>query len=215
MGNLKIKIPAIAASFYKATDMPGIKGRINEIKTKYGRFIKNSATISDVNEDLIASFIFIESAGDETVINKSSKATGLMQVTPLSATDVLTTERNKKRLNDKEKAVLSRILGPAKYSKVIKAQMGDTIITQQDLLNPELNILIGTIYLGIIIDRHTEGGTVRLDKVVVAYNKGMYAFKSGKELVGTPEKLMASLPRETSDYIKKLVGKNGVLDAIV
>lgn len=213
--NLRIKIPAIPISFYKPEDMPKIKEKVNEIKTKYGRYIKNSATISNVPEDLIASFIFIESRGEEKVINKGSQSTGLMQITPNSATDVLTLERTKGRLNDKEKSVLKQLLGAEKFNKVIKANMGSTIITQQDLLIPELNILIGTIYLGMMIDRHTEGETVRLDKVVVAYNAGMYAFKSGKGLVGDTQKLLASLPSETQNYIKKLVGKNGVLDSIV
>lgn len=214
MSNFKIKIPAIKQAFYPDTDVPKIKAKIATIKANYGTFINNSATISNVPADLIAAFIFIESGGDQNAVSGAG-AIGLMQIMVNSGTDILTIERQQRRLSDLEKTTLKRLVGAERYTQYMKAQMGTLLTTKEDLLNPEFNIFIGTIYLNNLIDRHTENGQVRLDKVVVAYNKGFYAFNKGKNLTGTIEELVASLNSETSSYITKLLGVNGVMDAIV
>jgi soluble lytic murein transglycosylase-like protein len=83
-------------------------------------------------------------------------------------------------------------------------------VTTEDLYDPEFNILCGAIYLGILIDRHTENGLLRLDKIVTRYNVGFFTKVKGK----TPEEVMLNSNKETRAYIKKLVGTNGVLDII-
>jgi soluble lytic murein transglycosylase-like protein len=167
-----------------------------------------------VPADLIAAFIFIESGGVATAVSGAG-AIGLMQIMVNSGTDILTIERQQRRLSDGEKATFLRLVGADRYAKYQKVQMGTLLTTKEDLLDPEFNIFIGTIYLNNLIDRHTENGKVRLDKVVVAYNKGYYSFNKGKDLKGTIDELVASLNTETSSYITKLLGVNGVMDCIV
>ena len=212
----KIKIPAIPLAFYKTTDVPQIKKKIGEINSKYGPYIKNSSKISSVPEDLISSFIFIESAGNPNAVSPSG-ATGLMQVAPVSGTDILFLEKKMGRLNAAEKKILENHIGAQRLADILKMQyMGQKIvITKNDLLNPELNILIGTIYLGLLIYRHTENGVIRLDKVVVSYNMGWFANDQGKKLQGDTVSLVKTINKESSNYITKLLGQNGILDAIV
>jgi soluble lytic murein transglycosylase-like protein len=214
MKNLEVKIPAIDQAFYPDTDVPKIKAKIATIKANYGKFINNSSAISNVPADLIAAFIFIESGGVATAVSGAG-AIGLMQIMVNSGTDILTIERQQRRLSDGEKATFLRLVGADRYAKYQKVQMGTLLTTKEDLLDPEFNIFIGTIYLNNLIDRHTEGGKVRLDKVICNYNAGYYAFNKGKNLIGSIDELVLSLNSETSAYITKLLGVNGVLDCIV
>jgi hypothetical protein len=85
------------------------------------------------------------------------------------------------------------------------------------LFKPEFNILIGTIILGQLINEFTENGKPRLDKIVVIYNTGRYS-KTSKATInhtGDTTSLVAKLPKGVGDYVKKLVGVNGVLDVLV
>lgn len=214
MANLKVKIPAIDKSFYPDTDVPKIKAKIANIKAQYGKFINNSAAISNVPADLIAAFIFIESGGQADAVSGAG-AIGLMQIMVNSGTDILTIERQTRRMSDPEKATLKRLVGVDRFNQYMKVQMGTLLTTKADLLNPEFNIFIGTIYLNNLIDRYTENGQVRLDKVITSYNQGFYAYNKGKNLKGTIDDLVASLNKETSSYITKLLGVNGVMDCIV
>ena len=214
--DVKIKIPAINTAFYNSTSFASIKKQIKTIKDNYGVFIKHSAKISNVPEELITAIIFIESAGNPNAISKAN-AIGLMQIGTNSPTDILFLEKNLGRLNDDEKKLLENHIGKSRLNDILSmAYMGQkSVITKNDLLNPELNILIGTIFLGLLMYRHIEGNTVRLDKVIVGFNKGYFADNQGKDLKGDITNLVKTLNKETSDYIVKLLGKNGVLDAIV
>jgi soluble lytic murein transglycosylase-like protein len=214
--NTNIKIPSIPISFYKTTDMAQIKSKIDTIMSSYGVYINNSAKISNVQRDLISSVIFIESAGKVDAVSPAG-AVGLMQIAPISATDILVIENKQKRLNDAEKKILENHIGKQRLAEILKmTYMGQKqVITKADLLNPELNILIGTIYLGLLIYEETENGKVRLDKVILRYNAGYNAHSKGKNLKGDINNVIKTVNKESSTYIVKLLGKNGVLDSIV
>lgn len=81
------------------------------------------------------------------------------------------------------------------------------------MLDPLLNILIGSIYLGLLIDEHTEGSSVRLDKVVIRYNRGYFSDNRGKNIVGDIDSVVKNVPTESKNYVLKLLGKNGTLDS--
>jgi soluble lytic murein transglycosylase-like protein len=215
---MKFAVPAIANSFYTDDQFGKIKNKLADIDNMYGRYIKNSAQMSNVPEEIIKSVIFIESAGDKDAKNSGSGATGLMQVTPNSATDILILENQKKRFSDKEKEAMRRMLGD-RAAEILKIKnLGEKqIITEKDLFNPELNIFIGTIYLGILIDESTDnnGQEVRLDKVIARFNKGYFSDGKGSKLKGTVQDVVASTNKETSSYIVKFLGKNGTLEAAI
>lgn len=217
---LNVKIPSITESFYPSKSVPQIEDKIkNVIRPKYGKYINNISEISQVPVPLIESFIFIESTGNEKA--KNPYATGLMQLSRATASDVIIKEKGLGRLDDREAIILKKYLGD-RYKlienvKPKQTSLGKTFITDNDLFKPEFNILVGTMLLGQLINEFTENGKLRLDKVVTIYNGGRFS-KAGKKIIkfkGDTKELLTQVPKESSDYIKKLIGVNSVLDIIV
>lgn len=199
-------------SFYTASQAVANKKVLDSIYSKYKDIIDQVAQINAIPTALITSIIFIESKGNENA--KLANAYGLMQVDPKSCTDTITRERTKKRLTDPEKAILKKELGQAKYDAVMKAKLGDTIITVDDVKNPHINVILGTMAFVQILDEESKGSTEqRIDRAIVRYNKGYYYNKMPKGV--SAEQLVAQSPKDLKDYILKLGGKNGTLDSLV
>ena len=213
---LKVKVPQLSTKAYENYAVSQITAKLSTIKNNYGNFITNAAKLTNVPEEIIYSFIFIESSGDKNAIGGIS--VGLMQINPATASDVIYSEIKKGRLSAEEEAVLRKQIGvkmdclkKQKYSSHGMACNNNTgiSVTKQDLLNAEFNIMVGAIALGQLIDEYTEGGTVRLDKVVIVYNQGIGAKKrvAGKDLNG-----VVSAAGQSKTYIIRLLGTNGLLD---
>lgn len=221
---LNVQIPSIQKAFYPDKDRSAIKKKIAEIYAKYKSEIDIVSKCTNVPINLILSFIFIESGGDPNA-KSGAGAIGLMQLIPSSANDILIIERQKNRLTEMEKKILTEKLGDRFTQGIMKMPyLGASIsfkgvstssfVTKEDLYNPLFNILCGSIYLGLLLDEHTEGGTVRLDKVVIRYNKGYFADSKGKNLIGSIANVISSAPTESKAYVLKLVGLNGTLDSM-
>jgi len=222
MANLNISIPAIQKAFYPNEQQSSIRKKLDDIYSRYKKEIDLVSSISNVPKKLIVAFIFIESSGNPDAVS-SAGAVGLMQLIPASASDILILERQKNRLTESEKNILSQKLGSNFTNGIMKMRfLGDTInlggkflsvfVTKNDLLDPLLNILIGSIYLGLLLDEHTEGNQIRLDKVVIRYNRGYFSDNRGKNLLGNVEQIVQKVPTESKNYVLKLLGKNGVLE---
>lgn len=223
MSKLNVSVPAIQKAFYPNEQRSAIRKKLDSIYADYAKEIKFVSSITNVPEKLITSFIFIESAGNPKATS-SAGAVGLMQLIPASASDILFLENQKKRLTDAEKKVLAEKLGNRFTNGLLKMRyLGDlvkvgnsissTFVTKEDLLDPLLNILIGSIYLGLLVDEHNEGGNLRLDKVVIRYNRGYFSDNKGKNLLGSIDDIVARVPTESKNYVLKLLGKNGTLDS--
>jgi hypothetical protein len=147
-----------------------------------------------------------------------------MQITAETATGVIFFENKQGRLLPGEKAILQKYLSKGKLECIYSMQYfghpvkcstitlkgGNKVgqvIEKSDLLHPELNILIGAMLLGQLIDQHTENGVPRMDKVVVRFNAGYFYKPQGN----TIEQTVALVPAESRNYIYKLLGQNGVL----
>ena len=147
-----------------------------------------------------------------------------MQITAETATGVIFFENKQGRLQPEEKAILQKYISQEKLNCIYSMQYfghpvacstitmksGNKVgqvIEKSDLLHPELNILIGAMLIGQLIDQHTEGGAPRMDKVVVRYNAGYFYKPQGS----TIEQTVALVPAESKNYIYKLLGTNGVL----
>lgn len=217
---LNIKIPAISQSFYDNDSAKANEEKIvNFIRPKYGKIINNTAKIVGLPSELIEGVIFVESAGNESA--QSPFATGIMQLSPATASDAIVFEKGAGRLDKPEQDLLKKYLG-SRYSIIEKVKpkqksLGKTFITKSDLLKPELNILIGSILLKQLVDEFSKDGKVRLDKVIAVYNGGRYS-KSSKKIIpfkGSTEELIKLVPTETANYIKKLIGTNSILDILV
>lgn len=217
---LNVQIPAIDQSFYTPV---AAKANTDKIKTvirpKFGAYIKNISALTGVPEVLLESFIFVESAGDEKA--QSPYAVGLLQLSPATASDALVTEKGAGRLEKGESDLLKKYLG-SRYSLIEgvnknQTSIGKSFITVDDLKKPEFNLLVGSILIKQLIDEFSFNRQINLPKIIAIYNGGRYS-KAGKKIIpfkGTTKELLTIVPKETSDYVKKLVGTNGVLEGIV
>jgi soluble lytic murein transglycosylase-like protein len=230
---MDIKVPATQQSFYNTTQKQANIAAMKSIYAKYKTFIDQAAKLANVDKDIILAVLFIESAGNPNIVSPAG-AVGLMQlmVNPDTTTDVLVMENLKQRLTEPEKAILRKQLGSRLDNGILKMKYRNHItspegtvtdakgvksaswVTKKDLLNPEFNILVGTIFLGLLIDESVEDGKLRLDKIIVRYNMGYGAKKKGTLLPENIDLAVKTLPTETVGYIKKFAGVNGTLDSL-
>lgn len=188
-----------------------IKGMLEKIWKNYGTFIKFASENSKIPSPMLTSFIAVESGGNPTAGGSGSKTQGLMQWNRDYAKAQLEDEFAKKRLTPDEKDKL------AKFGIKFDASGKTRVITQADQIKPELNILIGSIVLGQLVDTTwgTQDGIIRLDRVISVYNAGPYGDTGKKARLGnhpSPLALANVVNTTTSSYIKKIMGKDGALD---
>jgi soluble lytic murein transglycosylase-like protein len=220
---IKVKVPAVNEAFYTDSVRPQVEKKLGEIYNRFKKEIDQAARLTNLTTDMITSLIFIESSGNEKAVSRAN-AVGLMQLVPAAASDVLVMENNKKRMTEDEKAVLKKYLGDRLDSGILKMKfLGDkkTVngttsavwVTKEDLFNVEFNILVGAIYLGLLIDESVEDGKLRLDKVIVRYNRGYFSDGKGSKLPESAQAILAAsnIPNETKDYIRKFAGINSTL----
>lgn len=225
MPELIIKRRYTQSAHYTAAESAALAGKRSELRTGFGQFIDQAAELSAIPAFVIEAVILIENGQtlNPSFVN-SSGAVGLMQIKAATATDVLIREK-KARLTGTERNVLRRLgveveklSGNAPMLKKGKPQKWYSsaeglLVNAQDLKNPELNILLGTIYLSQLIDEFTEtGGLVRMDKVIVKYNQGLYAtIPFGL----TTDALLSNLKNaEAKQYVLKMSGRYGMLEAL-
>ena len=214
MMGISIALPAIDTGFYPDSEVEKIRTKINQIRAQYGLLVTNIANATNVAESIIYSFIYIESSGNPNQVSGSNY--GLMQVGTNSATDTVFNEWKKGRLGAAEQAILRNCIG-TRLDNIFAMKSPGTgqYIFTSDLLDPECNILIGTILLGQLIDESIKiDGDLRMDKVVVRYNMGYFSYNRGKDLPATIQDTVAKVNSTTSTYIVKLIGKNGVLEML-
>lgn len=221
MSELSVPIPMTQRVFYSDVALPQNKAKLEQIGKKYYKEIKQAETLTKVPGALILSIIFTESAGNPNAVSYVGAA-GLMQLKPQTANDVIFLENKAGRLSTKELAILKkylgiRINGPLKQQflsqKIKENTFTGNVVTRSDMMNPEFNIMIGAMYLGILIDQHQEAGQLRLDKVILRYGLG-YFYKPVK---GSVEQVLDNVKGKSTEaysYILKVLGKNGLLQSI-
>lgn len=214
-----------AYKYYTEAVVPQNKSKLDSIKNAYSAIINYVSKITNVPVLLILAFIFIESSGNPNAVSGAG-AVGLMQLMPASASDILVMEKMKDRLRPEESAILTKYLGARFTDGILKMKyLGNKVavpgykdkaatwVTKEDLLKPELNILIGSIYLSMLLAEESKNNNLRLDRVVVRYNKG---YRSSLPS-GNIDNVLASkdVPEESKNFILKLLGKRGVMDTLV
>jgi hypothetical protein len=230
VGDSIVDVPSLKESVNTTpTKIAQVRTTLATIGLKYGTIINNIASITNVRSEIIKSFIFVESGGDPNVIGGIS--VGLMQVNPTTAQDVIKMEIKKGRLSEAEKTIIKKHLPNINWAA--------PIVTTADLKKPELNILIGALYIGILIDEETItekviiapsttvfGGTlkteevsmmvkkIRLDHVIVRYNQGYYKYIVGTKPSGNASAVCTKVGI-TCGYIKKILGTDGTLSLLL
>lgn len=200
-------------SWYKTRQ--GLKDQMILTWAKYGKWFNYYAETSKVPAEILLAFTMVESGGNPLAGGSGSATQGLMQwnrqyVGGTGNPDyTLTKEFTKGRLSQAEKDKL------ASFGIKFDAKGNTRSLTQKDLQNPELNILIGSIILGQYIDKEwgtDPNGTIRMDRIIALYNWGIGGFKKNDIATKNLQQVMASIPAGTKGYIEKMLGKNGALD---
>jgi hypothetical protein len=197
---------------------------------KYGSFFKQASETSKIPVKILMSFALVEStmnpkaqAGEFVGKDQTLSTTGLMQWDrrPGYADKVLTTEYKLGRLSEAEKSILKRKGVSWSSTGVFKP------ITQSQQLDPELNILIGSIYLGQYADSIVKGqqmpafavdnGVLRIDRIIPLYNTGegsRFSKAAINKVHATPLQTALNSPGVTRDYIHKILGVDGAMDVL-
>jgi hypothetical protein len=187
-----------------------IKNMMAKIYKDYGTYIDFVAKESNLPKEMIASFIAVESGGNSKAGASGHVTQGLMQWNRNFAKNTLETELAKGRMTKSEKDKL------ASFGITFDSKGKTRDITNADQLKPELNILIGTILLGQLVDTDwgTEDGEIKLDRVIAVYNAGAYGDtgkKARSKAYKTPKDLANAVNTVTRAYINKILGTNGAL----
>jgi len=188
-----------------------IKNMLDNIWQNYGKSIKFSEKNSRIPSAIILSFIAVESGGNPTAGSNGHITQGLMQWNRTYAKSQLEDEYAKKRMTIGERDKL------AEYGITFDNNGKTRVITNADQIKPDLNILIGSILIGQLIDTKwgTDNGKFRLDRIIAVYNAGAYG-TTGKlarlSNIPTAFDLAQKVNPITKSYIEKMLGKNGALD---
>jgi soluble lytic murein transglycosylase-like protein len=187
-----------------------IKKMMETINSKYGTYIDFVSKESNLPKEMIASFIAVESGGNATAGASGHITQGLMQWNRTYAKSQLETEKKLGRMTKAEQDKL------ATYGIKFDANAKTRAITNADQLKPELNILIGSMLLGQLVDTDwgTENGEIKLDRIIAVYNAGAYGDtgkKARSKTYKTPKDLANAVNSTTSAYIKKILGTDGAL----
>ncbi|MGH2642327.1 MAG: transglycosylase SLT domain-containing protein [Chitinophagaceae bacterium] len=220
---LNIPIPDISQSYYDDSDLSSISMGLSSIQDNLSQYISVAAALCKIPYNLILSIIFIESAGKNVGMNGAG-AIGLMQVTGGTAYDTIRLIDYAGELSFGMKSIISSKIPSANY----KMRGNQLIFWNQNIAIPEINnalgdpqfnILLGSMYLRLALDKTVTSGKARLDKAVIMYNFGMYnPFYSTSDWSTEDSSTLyenPALPTETKNYILKLIGVNGTLDILL
>lgn len=211
MAEVKITYPAtglVAPSSWGSKE--SIKKMMEKIYKDYGTYIDFVAKESKLPKELIASFIAVESGGNAKAGSSGHPTQGLMQWNRAYAKDMLEREKKQGRMTKGEQDKL------ASYGIKFDANGKTRVITNADQLKPELNILIGTMTLGQMVDTDwgTENGEIKVERIIAVYNAGAYGDtgkKARSKSYKTPKELADAVNPTTRAYINKILGLNGAL----
>jgi soluble lytic murein transglycosylase-like protein len=214
MENFVLKVPVTGLqSPTNWGSRSSIENTLVKIWNNYGDIIMKASSNSNIPSSIIASFIAVESGGRADAGGSGHITQGLMQWNRNYAKAQLEDEIKKGRLTNGEASILKKY-GVMDSSGKIRT------VTNADQLKPELNIAIGTILLGQLIDTPwgTDSKGLHLDRIIAVYNAGAYG-QTGKmarqlttEKYDTPTKLAGAVNSITSAYINKMLGSNGAMD---
>ena len=214
MATLLVDVPALGLqSPSNWGSRTQIKSMLERIWKNYGSYIKFASLNSKIPPKVLVAFIAVESGGKADAGSAGHITQGLMQWNRSYAKTQLERELSQNRMTPAEKSKL------AEFGISFDANGKTREITNADQLKPELNILIGSIVLGQLIDNDwaKEGNKLRLDRVIAVYNAGAYGDTGKKARLGnypTPKALADSVNSISRSYIAKIVGKDGALDII-
>jgi len=210
--SVRVKVPDLKTSFSNYSKPEVKKANLDMIKSinsNYGSIITKYEQPLSMPKAIVVSVIGTESGG-KMVGKNAYGAIGLMQVT--YPTFVETTTQWKKYTNQDLPIFLKQNidrLAPNKSQSAIESKLSSS---------PELNILVGMMFLRLLSERF--GGN--FNRVLVAYNAGAYTKSQnvGTTPIKTPidTALLVSdkrVPTQSRNYLEKVLGKDGFLELYI
>lgn len=202
---------------------------LNNIKTKFGKYIDKWGKILEIDSYVIAGFIAVESGGKENIGRNSSDATGLCQVTRVNIREVIPKFKSvtKHDIPEEIKTYLKTKAPFLLASNFMSTQQlsSDNMSKLNQLLqyDEEFNILMGAMALRWLMEFLKLNNEASLAKVILGYNQSAYGrVQKYKKMVVTTEELYrdtkaggTKAPKETRDYIAKLMGKFGFIQLLI
>ncbi len=209
---------------YKNTEV--IKENIEilqKIRDKFYPSIKKWGDCFEIDTTTIIGFIAVESSGKENLGPNAAKATGLCQVTPIS---VIETISKFKVVTKKDLPAEARDSINKKAPYLLKLTADNQNLSTENTTkllsllqhDNDFNILMGTIALRWLFELLKFDNKVWFNRVIIGYNQSAYGrikFYKGKPL--DTDKLYRDkvIPKETRDYLAKLLGINGFMQLII
>jgi hypothetical protein len=191
------------------------KKMINDVEKNYGNLISKWAKVFDIDEGVIISFICTESGGKNVQPN-SFKATGLMQVTPLTVYETITKWKTMVGSDMPQQAVSffnSKVSSTSKWSGNRQPSSSELSQITTKLNDVEYNIAVGTAVIRWLLQAYNKIGKATLEKVIVSYNAGFYGTRNLVKDQNITEILANNkLQAETKNYVLKMLGVFGFMD---
>lgn len=234
---MPLSIELLRTKYYQDNQIAGNLAIANNLRKRFAGIINEACSSGNGNFDpyVLESFFCIESAGDPNAINGATFGLGQLD-SPTASNIPFWLKKRAKIMTSSQETKIRELFGnqladcllSLKYdnapSKCSGSANSINLITKAMLLNPEKNIWLSSMYIDYLIDKYSIGGTpitpptsVRLDRVIVHYNAGQgNAAKVPQGLTpsDTTNWVKSKLSITTSDYILKLIGKNGFIDIL-
>ncbi len=231
-----IQVPMVSAKFYTQPLLNAGLAAVNDVIKTYGKTIETISRLTGVIEEVIYSFIWVESGGDRWATTGRfgrplSNFVGLMQIDASASITAIFLANKMGLLTPDLSKYLVGFLGQKTLDCILTMKNQSLpncrpLITQKQLIDsPELNILCGSIYIMVLSKRYIENGTIRLDKVIVAYNRGINVESRVFPMQNlSPEQVYSQVLKSnmttqnakiTQVYISKIVGPSGMLTALI
>ena len=206
-----LDIPASPVSF---GSREAIKNLMLKGWNKYWKAFKTASEATNIPVKILVAFATIESGISATAGAGATKS--MLQTNWQYINEQLKNEFLSGRLSELEKSEL------AKYGFKFDSKGNTRQYTAQDNLNAPLNILVGAIVLGQLIDQpfgHNDDGTLNLSNIVTVYNTGLFSPSTKKIKANKPQTAKATYDllagnTVTQSYLRKALGANSVLDIL-
>jgi hypothetical protein len=188
----------------------------------YGNSFRRASDYVNLPIQVLYSFAMVESRGTHNntngsvIVTGAERSTGIMQISPNAFFEIYLKEVKADRIDNNLKAVVRKYVNIDFDS--IKSNTSANQTQYQQVFNAlkiyDFNILAGAIVLRRLLEQSANNDMVmRLDKVIVLYNVGMYSkpTKTPQFKTGDTTALISVVPTITKNYITNIVGKNGAM----
>lgn len=216
---LPFRYVSTSEDFSTVKDKKNNLNKLTNIKSEYGDYVKKWASIFELGDPVLASFIAVESSG-KMVGKNSAGAIGLTQVTTTALIEGVSrfksaTGKNlPKEAFDLIKQKAPYLLDLTAYEQKLS---NENTTKLESLLTKDanFNIMSGALALRWALEFTKFKGLTYLQKAIIAYNQSPYGrIRAYKDKYVTTLTLFKDklIPKETRDYLVKTLGKNGFLE---